>query len=324
MAGDRREDQPGRAPSLNGPPVDISDAALQAILRRHGLDARAITPFAHAGRDAAIFFLGADLALRIPLGSSGMEVVEREAIAIPAARAAGAQAPRLVAVGRAGEVTPFAYTLLERTPGVALNDPRQDAPVPAAVWEALGRDLGRLHAGVERGGPAGALWPAAEPEDPDPRPWLAELIAAGRFPASEGRWLSDRLEALAAQALTRAPWCFTHGDINAGNVMVAGAPLRYRALLDWGGAGWSDPAWDFAGVSLHVARRMLAGHRAIAPLSADATAEARIFWRHTQLALFSMRRGAGWTPERLADAARRLVSGAQAFLEPGAAPDAML
>ena len=185
-------------------------------------------------------------------------------------------------------------------------------------------DLGRLHSRVERRGAVGALWPAEEPEDPDPRPWLAELVAAGRFPADEGCWLGDTLEALAPQALAPAAWCFTHGDINAGNVMVAGAPPRYRALLDWAGSGWSDPAWDFAGVSLSVARPILAGHRAIAPLSANATAESRIFWRHTQLALFSMRRSPDWPPERLGEAARRLVRGARAFLEPGDSADAML
>src|SRR6478672_1954239 len=102
------------------------------------------------------------------------------------------------------------------------------------------------------------------------------------------------------------------------------APPRYGTLLDWAGAGWGDPAWDFAGVSLSVARPVLAGHRAVAPLSADATAEARIVWRHTQLALFGMRRSPDRPPERVAKAARRLVRGARAFLESGEAADAML
>src|SRR5262249_19074523 len=49
---------------------------------------------------------------------------------------------------------------------------------------------------------------------------------------------------------------------------------------------------DFAGVPSRAVPFMLAGHREIAPLDADQTAEARIVWRHLQLALWSLPRGA--------------------------------
>ena len=58
--------------------------------------------------------------------------------------------------------------------------------------------------------------------------------------------------------------------------MVTTNPLRYEAIIDWGSAGLGDTALDFAGVPLRAVPHMLAGHREIAPLDGDETAEQRI------------------------------------------------
>ena len=87
------------------------------------------------------------------------------------------------------------------------------------------------------------------------------------------------------------PRRFLHSDLQTTNIMVRGALLAYLALLDWGSAGWGDPAWDFAGVPLRAAPWLLAGHREVALLDNDETAEARVPWRHLQLALLVLRRG---------------------------------
>src|SRR5438067_1611974 len=59
----------------------------------------------------------------------------------------------------------------------------------------------------------------------------------------------------------------------------------------WGSSGWGDPAWDFAGVPLRAVPLLLQGYRTAAALDGEATAEARILWRHLQLALLVLRRG---------------------------------
>lgn len=74
--------------------------------------------------------------------------------------------------------------------------------------------------------------------------------------------------------------------------MVQPSGLAYAALLDWGCAAWGDPAWDFFGVPLRAVPLILAGHRSIAPLPADEEAEARIHWRHLQMSLAILPRGA--------------------------------
>jgi hypothetical protein len=72
---------------------------------------------------------------------------------------------------------------------------------------------------------------------------------------------------------------------------LADGPLRYEAVVDWGSSATGDAAFDFGGVPLRAVPYMLAGHREIAPLDGDATAEARILWRHLELALRFLPRG---------------------------------
>jgi hypothetical protein len=92
-----------------------------------------------------------------------------------------------------------------------------------------------------------------------------------------------------------------HADTQPTNVMVvssvttgtADAPTSvYRALIDWGCAQWGDDAVDIACAPLGAAPFLLEGHRQIAPLAADESAEARVLWRNWQIALDTLPRGA--------------------------------
>ena len=75
-----------------------------------------------------------------------------------------------------------------------------------------------------------------------------------------------------------------HRDAQATNIIV-GSGGAYRAILDWGCAGLGDPAWDCFGMPLRAVPFLLEGHREVAPLDGDETAEARILWRHLQWSL---------------------------------------
>lgn len=130
-----------------------------------------------------------------------------------------------------------------------------------------------------------------ESPDIDPRRLIEDLRGTGTLTARDAQWLNEIL--LPLEPVVRAPIskCFCHGDVNAGNVVVSyDGPRKYVALLDWGGAGWGDPASDFSGISLYAVPSVLAGYREIAPLVNDETAEARILWFYLQLALFGLTR----------------------------------
>jgi hypothetical protein len=120
----------------------------------------------------------------------------------------------------------------------------------------------------------------------------------------EARWLLGWLDRLAPFALASGTRCFLHGDIQTTNMLVRAGSLEYLAVIDWGSAGWGDPAWDFAGVPLRAAPLLLQGYREVVDPDVQTSIEARILWRHLQLALLLLRRdpqpGRSWAERPLA------------------------
>ena len=265
--------------------VAISDAQLRAIARQYGVDGP-LARLPETGIFNAHYLLGERLVLRVPRAHPGhVEALRRETIAVPAADGAGVRAPKLIAFDDTCAAIDSPFALYERILGRTLESLDQEPAHVAEVWRDLGRDLARLH--EER------VPPHLEPDRPlpDPRQLVEAHAQAGRFSSREARWLLAWLERLAPVALAALSSRFVHGDMQAANVLVSGDPPRYAALMDWGSACPGIAAHDFAGVPLGAVPFMLEGHREIAPLDDDATAEARIVWRHLQLGLWLARRG---------------------------------
>src|SRR5215472_13511633 len=271
--------------------VRVSPEALLAIAARHGLGKRAMTPINEMGIVNTVYLLGDDMLLRVPRDHPAhIAQAEVEAVAIPAARAAGVRTPGLVAYDNSGDFLPVPYLIVERVHGVALGRLDLEPGATPDVWRELGRDLALLHIGVDQEGPAGKVARAQAP--PDPRELVEKRGADGWFTGLEARWLGAWLERLAPAASSATADRFLHLDVQATNVMVRSGSLDYLAILDWGCAGWGDPAWDFFGLPLRAAPFLLDGHREVAPLDGDDTAEARILWRHLQCSLSVLPRGA--------------------------------
>ena len=297
-------------------PTDVSAAAAQAIVARLGLSPRPMTLLARGGSGNSAYLLGEDLVLRVPHADAvrvaGAAV---EAVAAPVARAAGVRTPALVAFDTSCELLPVPYSVYERVPGVPLVTLDLAPTATPQVWRELGYDLALLHTRVSREGPGGQLWSDATPDDPDPRPWAAELAQAGYFSPADARRLLDLLDRLAPRALAPVPWRFTHGDVSASNILVDPTSHAYLALIDWGGAGWGDPAWDFAPVSLWAAPFVLEGYHAVAPEAGAAPAAARVAWRYTQLALFMLRNRHPLGSTSATLTTTRLLGGLRFFLD---------
>jgi aminoglycoside phosphotransferase (APT) family kinase protein len=267
----------------------ISKRTLLAIAERHGLSERSFLRLPEVGIFNAIYVVGNDLILRIPRDHPAfIAAARKEAIAVPAARAAGVRTPQLIAFDDSLELLPVPYSVFERVQGATLGLLDREPEDTPEVWREIGRDLGGLHSRVAG---QGTLAEIAVETVPDPRALVDEIAQQGYFTSIEARWLMRWLDRLAPAALASFPRRFLHGDLQTTNVIVAHDSLAYRSLLDWGSAGWGDPAWDFAGVPLRAAPWLLAGHREVAPLDDDQTAEARVLWRHLQLALLVLRRG---------------------------------
>lgn len=263
----------------------VSDEMLQAIAVRHGIVASSVAPMAQVGIFNAIYALGDRHVLRVPRLHPRFEgTALNEAVAVPLARAAGVRTPALVVLDETRSILPVAYGIYERVEGRVLERAMTDPALAAAAWRELGRDLGRLHSGVER-------TPATElliwDDKTDPRPLPGVIAAAGYFGVAEAAWLERWLDRLAPYAEKLGEPRFLHGDSQASNLMIDVDSLDYVAVLDWGSCEWGDVARDFAGVPLRAVPAMLEGYREGRPT--DEGLLARIVWRHLQIALHQLR-----------------------------------
>jgi aminoglycoside phosphotransferase (APT) family kinase protein len=263
-----------------------------AIATRHGLDAQSIVQLPQVGIINIVYLLGDDLVLRVPRAHPAhVALMYREAVAAPAARAVGVRTPRLVVFDDSLTLLPVPYTIYERVHGETLGLLDLEPAATPEAWRELGHDHALLHAGVSAAGPCGSL--AVHEESHDPRDLVEERASEGWFTTLEARWLGTWLDRLAPAATATVPHRFVHRDVQATNVMVrARDETTYLALLDWGEARWGDPASDFGAIPLRAVPYALEGHRAVAPLDSDETAEARIVWSHLTWALYVLPRGA--------------------------------
>jgi aminoglycoside phosphotransferase (APT) family kinase protein len=265
----------------------VTDEMLHAIASRQGLNGASISRPPQVGIFNAIYGLGDDLIVRVPRNHLRfIGAMRNETVAVPLARAAGVRTPALVAFDDTLDILPVPYSIYERVPGTALELLPGDPAYAASVWHELGRDLARLHLGVERTGPATRLLVWDQKTDPHPLP---EIIArAGYFTSVEANWLTSWLDRLAPYVESAPAPRFLHGDTQASNVIADPRTRTYNAVIDWGSCLWDDIALDFSGISLRAVPALLEGYRQIAG-SDDETIEARILWQHLRIALHQLR-----------------------------------
>jgi aminoglycoside phosphotransferase (APT) family kinase protein len=279
-------------PSLDLPPhVALDSATLGAVAARHRLSPGLWRRLPEMGIFNAIYQLGDAVILRVPRRHDAfVAATRRESVAVPAARAAGVRTPRLLAYDDSLDLLPVPYGLYERVPGVTLESLNLDPADAERAWWELGGDLARAHHGVAVAGAVARLdgWVPL----PDPREQVERRAAEGWFTSLESRWLLRWLDRLALAALDGVPARFLHGDNQGTNVLVEAAPLRYAAVIDWGAASVGDIALDFAGIPLRAVPAMLKGYETVAVPDGTPTVRERIVWRHLQLALGNVARGA--------------------------------
>jgi len=193
-----------------------------------------------------------DVVVKVPFDAAhAIEAVTIDVAIAPFVRALGVRAPELIAFDDSRSVLPVPFAIFRRVQLCPALDRVTGQPAAdQAAWEAVGRQLAIVHA-------------VQMPERGQPDGGQQRVDPYGRTPCPP----------------TAAP----------ANVLVDARSGRFRALIDWAGAGWIDPAWDFAAVSLDLVPFILNGHRGVAPLANDDTAEARICWCQIQMRLYFVR-----------------------------------
>jgi len=129
-----------------------------------------------------------------------------------------------------------------------------------------------LHTGIDQDGSADL---AMDEVAPDPRPWLMNSRHRGRAGWAEAQWIKgwpDRLNPSCVPLATE----FAAYDVNASNIMpVHEITYAYLARYWISGAGWLTQRFCSC-VALDAVLMDVAGCRAVPPLPADTTAEARL------------------------------------------------
>jgi aminoglycoside phosphotransferase (APT) family kinase protein len=193
-----------------------------------------------AGLDNHAYLVDGELVVRFsaaPTARRRAELIERDA------RLLAAVAPiATVAVPEPLFAAPtdgcLAYRMLAGVP--LLGHP---APPAAALGRTLGDLLAALHAA-----PTGGLEELAGIDDATPAEWQrhAATAYAGARAAVPAR-LRGAVEAFldGPAPAPAARLAFSHNDLGAEHVLVAGTPLAVTGVIDWSDAAVVDPAYDF-------------------------------------------------------------------------------
>ncbi len=199
-----------------------------------------------------------------------------ESVAAPVARAAGLPVPELLAFDDSRALVDRPYSLWERVHGETLGLVEARPGALPRVWREAGRELARLHERVEAC-PDPNGWLDTPARDLDVAARVPLLVERALLPPRDASALLARLERLRPFAAGSTPRRFLHYDLHAMNLMCRGDGALL-AVLDWGDAGWGDPALELASVPPPAVPFVLEGYQQERPAGIDRGAERRIAW----------------------------------------------
>ena len=198
-----------------------------------------ITRLASGGTVNAIYRLGEDLTVRLPLRPGGADAIAMEARLLPRlAPLLPLPIPEVVATGTPGQGYPMAWAVHRWIEG------RNPVEGRLAEPELVARDLAAFAAAIRKidlpGGPPAHRGEPLIAEDRQMRAAIEALRRTGEpFDA-------DTITHAWDEALAAAPWtgpaCWTHSDFMPSNLLLAGG--RVSAVIDFGTVGMGEPATD--------------------------------------------------------------------------------
>ncbi len=232
---------PVPSPPAADPPEITADLVRRLVAEQlPHLAGRAVTPVPRQGWDNRTFRLGDDLTVRLPSAAGYVAAVEKEDRALPLMAAhLPVPVPVPVATGRPSAAFPFPWSVRRWIDGEPLDHARD------VDRDGLARDLAAFLVAL-RAVPA-ADGPVAG----------RHSFFRGCHPGVYGDEVAEALVRLGPRvdaAACRAVWqdavttawpgppVWFHGDVAAGNLLVAGG--RLAAVIDLGTCGVGDPACD--------------------------------------------------------------------------------
>jgi len=244
---------------------------LEAIVRRHGLASLPIHRQPWSGAMNSLYELGNDHLLRVPLDiPQATRCIVEEAQVLPLLERHGIEAPRLVAFDDTRELIDVPYTIYRRVHGQSMDWWEVHNAGSPDLYRAIGAELATVHSRVTEFPGLPEILTTPSRSDP------TALLSIPRLPLTARRWIERCLDHLRDVVDDQPSPRFLHADVRPGNTIVRDGQLA--ALIDWGSAGWGDPALEFSALWVWAIPSALEGYRSVSDL--DERAEARIVWDH--------------------------------------------
>jgi Ser/Thr protein kinase RdoA (MazF antagonist) len=255
--------------------VQPEPASIDAIFERYGVGGP-WRPLPSTGLANAIYAT-ASVVLRVATDHPDAVADARtESVAAPAARAAGIQTPQLIAFDDTRTLVDRPFSLWERVHGEPLGQLALDPRRAREAWTRVGRELARLHLRV-LACPDPKRFLDQPWREPDVAARLAPVVDAGRLTVADARRIEQFAAALQPHLVEPDRPRFLHNDLHPMNVLCS-TRGALRAIIDWGDAGWGDPALEFAAVPIDAMPWTLEGYTVEAPGLLGARPEVRFAW----------------------------------------------
>jgi len=207
-----------------------TDEQVRLLLAKFGLEDGVVGSSPYEGAANYVRLVG-PWCVRVLKDEAFADDVRREAIVVPAVRAAGVATPELVGFDDSREIVPGLVTLYRRLDGMPLGLIDQ-AINREAIARQLGEQILRWRFDVKD---------LDLPRQQGQRAKACYLRAKTRLSPAECAWVESALERLAAT--TDVPDEFVHNDLHRHNLMILDDQLE--AVIDWGSAGFGDPALNY-------------------------------------------------------------------------------
>jgi aminoglycoside phosphotransferase (APT) family kinase protein len=229
---------------LHDDEVPIDERTVRALLAAQvpGLADGSLARVPSSGTDNAMYRLGADLVVRLPVHEPSVRALVRERRWLPVlAPHLPLAVPEVVFAGEPGEGFPFPWSIHRWLPGTdATQAPPDDRHAAAG---AIAGFVLALQAVDPEGGPRSFRAESLRDRDPFVRHSIDAVADEYDVAVLTAEW-----EAALALPERAAPPVWIHADLHGANLLTTGG--RIASVIDFGSAGLGDPAvevlaaWD--------------------------------------------------------------------------------
>ena len=212
------------------------DEQIRTLLEKHHLPSSGDVERATKEGVPTFVRLIGDYCVRVLKNDEYQSDIYTEAVAVPAVYAVGVLTPELLAFDTEMDVVSSEVTIFRRAEGDSLGAIRP-FPGSKSIYLEVAREA--------------AKWDRLVTSVDDPNGWLdvpetidlSDALKGAReaMTASDVAWVEGLVRRV--ENITSPVSRFVHNDLHALNIMIAND--RLSGVIDWGDAGWGDPALNF-------------------------------------------------------------------------------